>query len=179
MTPSTPNPPPTLPTELWLQILSNIALPDLWHNVRNTTTQFRTYADKVILGDILPYTRLATSLSLGAGSRHRWYDTIGTIHCDFETVLRSPGEERCSWRVVKVTPETWKERALGRWWSAVGKPGEAGAEFFVEGRDTSLGRFKAELLRAEEGRDGVSCDWREVLGCVLGRGSSANSTSLR
>lgn len=164
---------PALPTELWLQILADVDVHDLWQNVRQTSTQLQHYADEVVRSTILPHTRLVTSLSLGAGSSHRWYDTTGTIHCSFISLDRGSEGERVVWRIVDITPATWSERALARWSGVVGKPGLPVTDIFVNGQDVKLGRFRPGLLREEERDRTVSCDWRKVLDVVLARSSQA------
>jgi hypothetical protein len=55
---------PTLPVELWLQILENTDLNEehLWVSVRNTSCQFRDYVERLFMTTYLP--RFAISLAL-------------------------------------------------------------------------------------------------------------------
>jgi hypothetical protein len=105
---------PQLPVELWLRIFEDVGDPDLWLSVRNVSRIFRGCVEDIAKTQIIRCFSISTTVSLGSGTQHRWYDVRGTIKLDFKEVLQhSP--QLADFEIAAFRPDVFAQRVAEEW----------------------------------------------------------------
>ncbi|EMC91394.1 hypothetical protein BAUCODRAFT_326680 [Baudoinia panamericana UAMH 10762] len=152
---------PHLPDEIWLQILNYLPPLDIWRSVHLTNTQLASAAEEAMLKRIIESFTIGLSFSLGAGSRHRWYDIRGTITFQFKEINKH-NPQYVLFGSLRVHPDHAYSRAMERWkrMSADGLGGRQ--EWRVQyGDEGPLKMVRLPKLIVAD-KEGIFCDWKEL-----------------
>lgn len=105
---------PTLPEELWLDILHHTPPQDLWLSVRQVNKRFQAVAEDVLQTQVVPNFTLGLNYTLGSGTHHRWYDVRARVTLGFNSICKH-NPQYALFDKIAILPETCHERAWEKW----------------------------------------------------------------
>lgn len=157
---------PQLPPELWLEIFRHCEAQDLWSSLRFTNKQLKDCAEDVVCSTILKSFTIAQSFSLGAGTRHRWYDVRGSVILAFSG-LSKHNSQYALFDDISFHPEPCHQRVWEKWNQICGAGVGEDLEWRItlDGAETRRVKMPKLVISAEHG---AWCDWREMLDGYFG-----------
>ncbi|KAK5123896.1 hypothetical protein LTR85_002092 [Meristemomyces frigidus] len=160
-----------IPDELWLHILTYLAPKDIWSSARPINQQLtRICSDLLLTDEIMRKFTVGVSISLGAGTRHRWYDIRGTLTFSFQSFSKHNGQYAL-FGACLAHPSACYDRAMEKWKrmsaDGLGERQEWRVQHGYEG-DLKYVRLPKLIVAAEQDGGGVWCDWREMFDAYFG-----------
>ncbi|KAK5681516.1 hypothetical protein LTS10_006048 [Elasticomyces elasticus] len=107
-------PVPHLPNEIWLQILSNLPVSDIWLTIHPVSRQLAGCAEDAIRDWHFSKFTIALSFSLAAGAHHRWYDVRSSITFTFKA-FSTHNPRYALFGSCIVHPQRCFDRAMEEW----------------------------------------------------------------
>ncbi|KAK5705605.1 hypothetical protein LTR17_021550 [Elasticomyces elasticus] len=164
-------PVPHLPNEIWLQILSNLPVSDIWLTIHPVSRQLAGCAEDAIRDWHFSKFTIALSFSLAAGAHHRWYDVRSSITFTFKA-FSTHNPRYALFGSCIVHPQRCFDRAMEEWKRVTGDGVRDDQEWRVQhGYRSEPRSVRLPSLGLADASQGTAIwvDWREMLDAYWSR----------
>ncbi|KAK3625477.1 hypothetical protein LTR56_020377 [Elasticomyces elasticus] len=158
-------PVPHLPNEIWLQILSNLPVSDIWLTIHPVSLQLAGCAEDAIKDWHFSKFTIALSFSLAAGAHHRWYDVRSSITFTFKA-FSTHNPRYALFGSCIVHPQRCFDRAMEEWKRVTADGVRDDQEWRVQhGYRSEPRSVRLPSLGLADSAQGTAIwvDWREML----------------